>query len=188
MLIDRFLPAYDFHEYHQCTTPASPDRLYQAIWDMDMGRSPLVGFLLRLRELPWRLWHRDFKSKGLGRSMSDLMEMGFVNLGQDPPREFVFGLVGKFWDLNFDIPKITAAEFEDFAEPGYAKVAANIRIDPLGPDSCRLSTETRILCLGAGAKSSFRRYWFLIRPFSGLIRREWLRLIREEAEKERLKK
>jgi hypothetical protein len=37
-----------------------------------------------------------------------------------------------------------------------------------------LATETRVAALDDAARRSFARYWRLIRPFSGLIRRRWL--------------
>jgi hypothetical protein len=45
-----------------------------------------------------------------------------------------------------------------------------------------LSTETRVLATDAAARRRFRRYWLAIRPFSGLIRRVWLRAIKRRAE------
>ena len=59
----------------------------------------------------------------------------------------------------------------------------NFRIDP-SRGGCRLRTETRIDCVDAAALWRFRVYWTLVGPFSGLIRRDLLRLIRREAENE----
>jgi hypothetical protein len=132
--------------------------------------------LFRLRELPFRLRNRDFRSPGFGYTFADLLQLGFMDLGQDPPREFVIGLAGRFWGLNPDIVDLTADRFAGFRREGHAKVATNFLVTRRGSGFCLLSTETRILCLGPKALSSFRRYWTLIRPFSGLIRREWLRL------------
>jgi hypothetical protein len=39
---------------------------------------------------------------------------------------------------------------------------------------CILSTETRVLAVDAAALRAFRRYWLVVGPFSGLIRRRWL--------------
>jgi hypothetical protein len=38
-------------------------------------------------------------------------------------------------------------------------------------------TETRVLSQGRGARRIFRVYWLIVRPFSGLIRRRWLRAV-----------
>lgn len=45
-----------------------------------------------------------------------------------------------------------------------------------------VSTETRILCLTKRSKILFSVYWFFVKPFSGLIRLEMLRLIKKKAE------
>jgi hypothetical protein len=46
-----------------------------------------------------------------------------------------------------------------------------------------VSTETRVLCTDERSRRAFRRYWTLVRPFSGLTRIEMLRAIRREAER-----
>ena len=57
-----------------------------------------------------------------------------------------------------------------------AKMAFNFRLD-----GSTLSTETRVLLTDAASRRKFRAYWTLIRPFSGLIRRVWLRAIAHRA-------
>ena len=46
--------------------------------------------------------------------------------------------------------------------------------EPDGAGS-NLHTETRVLAADRRARRLFRAYWLVIRPFSGLIRRRWLR-------------
>lgn len=67
-------------------------------------------------------------------------------------------------------------DFRVFAEPGYAKMALNFAFD-----GDTLSTETRVLLTDEASRRAFRRYWLVIRPFSGLIRRLWLRGIDRRA-------
>ncbi len=50
-----------------------------------------------------------------------------------------------------------------------------------------LSTETRVHVADPPARRKFRRYWFVIRPFSGLIRILLLRAARRRAEAPRMK-
>jgi hypothetical protein len=182
MLLDRFMPVWHFAEYHQTIVKAPPGTVFRAVLEAELGRSPLVSLLFRLREIPWRLSRRDFSTKGLGSTLADLIELGFLPLAEEAPREFVFGLVGRFWTINNILVRIESDEFVSFDRPGYAKVAANLQVTPLAGYASRLSTETRIVCLDLAVKGRFRCYWTLIRPFSGLIRREWLRLARQEAE------
>lgn len=49
MLLDPCPPAWHFHEYHETLVAAGPEAVYQAMRELDAGRSPLVGPLLRLR-------------------------------------------------------------------------------------------------------------------------------------------
>jgi hypothetical protein len=45
-----------------------------------------------------------------------------------------------------------------------------------------LSTETRVQLTDDRSKRAFARYWLVVRPFSGVIRRFWLRAIARRAE------
>jgi hypothetical protein len=46
---------------------------------------------------------------------------------------------------------------------------------------CRVVTETRIVGTSPEATRAFLRYWRVIRPGSGAIRRSWLAAIRRRA-------
>lgn len=50
------------------------------------------------------------------------------------------------------------------------------------PAETRLLTETRISGTDVASTRSFRVYWMVIGPFSGLIRRETLHAIARDAE------
>ncbi len=183
MLLDQFMPAWHFRERHHTLVAAEPEQVYQAVAALEMDRSPLVSLLLRLRELPWRLRRQGFRRPDQGNTLQNLLKVGFILLADQPPQEMVLGLVGRFWTPAPELRRLKPGEFARFSQPGLAKVATNLLVEPLGPGQCRLSTETRVLCLGRRAKRGFRCYWLVIRPFSGLIRREWLRLLRQDAEK-----
>ena len=62
-------------------------------------------------------------------------------------------------------------------QPGYAKAAMSFLVRAEGTGS-RLITETRIHTTDPASGRSFRRYWRLVRPGSGLIRRSWLAAVR----------
>ena len=63
-----------------------------------------------------------------------------------------------------------------------AKAVGNFAFLPQEAETVRVTTETRVYCLGDTSRHNFRLYWLLIGPFSGLIRKEWLRLIKQRAE------
>ena len=64
------------------------------------------------------------------------------------------GLVGRFWTPSGGILHIRAEEFLDFNADGYAKTAANFRLQPLTNGGTRLTTETRIWCTSLGVECS----------------------------------
>ncbi len=53
------------------------------------------------------------------------------------------------------------------------RVAILFEAVPRPPDGSRLVTETRVADVDLG----FRMYWFVVGPFSALIRRRWLRAV-----------
>jgi hypothetical protein len=180
MLIDELLPGYDVIERHQVVVAAPAATVYRSVRDLDVGRLPAASLLMVLRGIPHFLTGTLRPTRHL--TVDDLLAFGFVVLADDPPRELVLGAVGRFWRPTSGMRTVTATEFRDFSEPGFARAAWNFRIDPR-PGGCVLATETRVQCIGAGARRWFRAYWTLIRPFSGLIRLEMLRLIRRDAER-----
>jgi hypothetical protein len=75
----------------------------------------------------------------------------------------------------------SAVAFLDFSEPGYAKAVFGFSTEPGPGGRTRLVTETRVTTTSESAYRSMRRYWPLIRPFSGLIRRALLAAVKREA-------
>jgi hypothetical protein len=53
----------------------------------------------------------------------------------------------------------------------------NFSFQEISPGQTRVGTETRIYCPTKKAKRKFSVYWFFVKPFSGLIRKELLRMI-----------
>lgn len=170
MLLDDYLSVWDVRARYAARMPASPERVYQTARNLDWSASPLVRALLKLR--------------GLGRitadsTMMSMQKLGFLFLDEDPGQELVLGAVGRFWLPSAGVRRISPKEFKSFATPGYAKVAFNFLAEPTQGGTL-LSTETRVQCIGPRARRYFRLYWSLIGPFSGLIRKEALRLVRRQ--------
>ena len=93
---------------------------------------------------------------------------GFAVL-QRSPTEVVIGTAGRPWR-----PRGRLVPFAD-AAPGMVRVATDLRAEPLPGGRSRLSTETRVAATDERSRRAFRRYWLLIGPWSGLVRRSWLR-------------
>lgn len=176
MLIEEFLPEYDFSERHEIDIRASAEKVYSAVDSVNLGESWIIWGLLSLR--------------GLGRSSSktltlrDMTKEGFAVLGENPNEEILLGLAGKFWTPTGCLQKIDAGNFREFQTKGFAKAAWNFSLTEVDDGKVQLSTETRVRCLGESSLSKFRFYWLFIKPFSGWIRTEMLRIIKQKAEKE----
>lgn len=171
LLIDNFLPQYQFSERHHTMVQAPLNRVYTSLTTCDMGRSKAIRTLFRLRGLP-----------GAELTIEGLKYTGFQILGSVPNREVVIGLIGRFWKRSGDMVTIPPEDFSDFNTPGYAKAALNFTIEPLSGNRVRLVTETRIFCNTKASRNLFRAYWTVIRPFSGWIRMEMLRLLKLDSE------
>ena len=181
-LIDEFMPEYDVSEYHETRIRAPIGKVYDSLRTVDLRTSFIVRLLLELRGLP-DLLSRHRRSRDHRLNIETLLKNGFVLLGENPPNEIAFGLAGRFWTAAGGRCRVKdAGEFRDFDHAGYAKAVWNFSLVEEGETSCRLATETRVRCLDYQSRRRFRLYWSVVGPFSGLIRREALRTIRNAAE------
>jgi hypothetical protein len=182
-LLDRVLPGYEFAERHARKVAAPPERALAAAKDATPAEMRFVRTLFALRSLPARLTRGRALSADPRRPLTmQMREFGFVVLAEDE-REVVLGYVGQPWRLaGGSRPRLrTAQEWLDFAEPGYVKAALSFSAVP-EESGTRLETETRIHATDAVSRRRFARYWRVIRPGSGLMRRSWLRAAKRRAE------
>jgi hypothetical protein len=183
-LLDEALPEYEFAEKHDTHVAAPPDRALAAAKAATPAEMRFVRTLFALRSLPARLIRRGRLPADPTRSLvAQMVEFGFVLLAEDD-QQVVFGYVGQPWRLaGGSMPHLrTAHEWLDFAEPGYVKAAMNFRVVPIGSASL-LETETRVHTTDPASRRRFARYWRVIRPGSGLVRRSWLGAARRRAER-----
>lgn len=94
----------------------------------------------------------------------------------EPERELVVGAVGKPWTPSGGL--VRGADVATFARPGFARMALNVTLD-----DGTLATETRVRCTDARSRLLFRLYWLVVKPFSVLVRAEWLRAVKRRAER-----
>ncbi len=180
MLIDRFLPKYDVIEHHETTVGAPVEVTYRAMKELDFAGSPVILLLLAVRGLPALFTGAVKPARRLG--LNEIVQSGFVVLEEEPDREIVLGVVGKFWRLTSGIHRIDAGEFVGFDTPGFAKGAWNFVVSERQGGGSTVVTETRVLCTDADARRKFTRYWRLVGPFSALIRRLLLHTIKRDAQ------
>jgi len=183
MLLDELIPQYDFNEVHSVRLSASPERALEAVKRVTPGEMPLVRLLFTVRSLPALLTGRPGLPTAKTQSLYEqMLDFGFVFLGEDPGREVACGMIGQMWKVRGAAPTIRdAREFVAFEEPGYAKVAMNFSVRPAEGATC-LRTETRVLITDDASRRGFGRYWQVILPGRAMIRRGWLRAGRRWAE------
>jgi hypothetical protein len=178
-VLDDFLPSYDVHEVHSVGTSASPAAVMEAIRAVTPLEVPVLVGLMAIRSVPALLRGRRLSIRG--RLLDGFRRGGFVDL-HEAPDELVFGAIGRFWQPSGGLRRIDAADFRDFAEPGFAKAAFNFQVERVDGHTV-LRTETRIATTDEHARRRFGRYWRVIYPGSALIRIAWLRAIRRRAER-----
>jgi hypothetical protein len=182
VLIDEFMPHFDVSERHHTLALASSDRTYQAARGLDLARSRVIRSLFAARGIP-RLIRGRGRSVSRTMTLDDLMAAGFVWLGEERGREFVLGLVGTFWKPSGGVRRIEPREFAAFEEPGQAKAVWNLRVIPDGDERTFVTTETRARVPDDASRQRFLLYWAAVGPFSALLRKQALALIKREAER-----
>jgi hypothetical protein len=154
--IDTFLPSYDFATRHSVPVSVSPAQADRALREVTFNEVPLVRGLLFLRGLGA---HRA------GDTVLETMVPGATVLENVPGEGIVLSLTGQFWRLRgggSEAPGTAAIEFRSVAGS--------------------LTTETRVRVADPVSRRKFVRYWRVVRPFSGLIRRRLLRAAKRRAE------
>jgi hypothetical protein len=158
------LPVYHHGERHTIHVEATPERALAAARETTLAELPLVRVLSRLRGL----------RPGRGEIWNQFLRAGFQPFGAD-----TLVLVGRPWTRRGERRRVD--DFLAFAEPGWAKMALDVRALPEGRGA-RLETETRVYLTDRAARRRFAAYWLVVRPFSGLTRRSWLRAAKRRAE------
>lgn len=160
--IDQFAPAWQFHESHVVRTDVPCAKTWAAI------KAVTAGEIRLFRTLTWirRLGRPGPESILNAPDRTPILEVatrsGFRLLAEDVEREIVIGTIV--------IP------------PARARAFMNFRVTDVGSGSCLVTTETRVYATDAPARRRFAMYWRVIYPGSALIRRMWLRAVRERAE------
>jgi hypothetical protein len=161
-LLSDVLPRWDVRKRHAIELQATPERVWSALGDTTLGEMPIARMLFRLRGLP----------SASDRGLLDLE--GFQRIAEEPGRELVVGAVGRPWIVTEHLRR--DADVRTFSEPGYAKLALNVTYD-----GHTLATETRVQLTDARSRLWFKLYWLVVGPFSGLVRKAWLRAIARRA-------
>ena len=154
--LDDALPQFDVNEIHSISLACGPEEALRRA--------------LAAPAAPDRLTAALFRARGLRRdtTIEELFDRtGFETITRSPT-EVVFAASGTPWRACGGLRPFRAGD------TGTIRVATDFRADAVA-GGCVLSTETRVHALDDAAERAFRRYWLVVGPFSGLIRRRWLR-------------
>jgi len=183
--LDALLPRYDFTEGHARVIRREPRAVYDAFKALTLRELPVSGLLFAVRSLPARLaGSAGLPSPSGVPLLEQFLDLGFVLLADAPGEELAAGVIGQMWRRGGRtvIPHDRQA-FVAFAEPGFVKAVLTFRFVDQADGATLVETETRVAATDPTARRGFGRYWLLIRVFSGLIRRDWLRAVARHVER-----
>lgn len=183
--LDALLPRYDFIERHARVIGREPRAVYDAFKALTLREMPVSGLLFAVRSLPARLaGRRALPSPSGVPLLEQFLDRGFVLLADIPGEELAAGVIAQMWRRNGRtvIPR-DRQEFVAFAEPGFVKAALTFCFIEQTDGTTLTETETRVAATDPRTRRAFARYWLLIRGFSGLIRRDWLRATAHRAKR-----
>ena len=183
MLIESFAPHPDAVATHKIEIAASREVVYRALWTADLGGSPVIKGLMTLRSFPQIVLQRGHRSLPRQKvTLHSLIAAGFGRLAEEPGREIVLGVAGRFWRPTGNILPFNQENFSGPVPPGLARAVWNFTVDEVSAGRTLLSTETRVVCGDSVSRWKFRGYWLIVRPLSGLIRIIMLRTVRRASE------
>ena len=189
MLLDRLMPRYDATRVDHRVVDGSPDRVYQAALHANFAEAFTDSRLARALVAVRSLIERGVGVLGPGpaeRERSPVTDMTlagmtsrgqYVLLGEDPPREIAFGMIGRFWAGETRWEEFDASEFESVTRPGLARIACNLSLRPYGAGRTLVSYETRTQATDERARRAFLRYWRVAGPLAGVVLRAQLGVI-----------
>ncbi len=182
--LDRFFPAYQFHEFHSMRIAAPLERVYRAVKDVSADEIFLFGTLVWIRRLG-RPGPESILNPPPGKPLLEVAsKTSFLTLADEPNREIVLGTLVAAPPGWRPAARPTAENYLNFLRsqpPGFAFAGINFRLQDCGPDCTLLTTETRVFASDAPVRRRFARYWRVIYPGSAFIRRMWLRAIAKRA-------
>jgi hypothetical protein len=178
--LDTLIPEPRLREVDRVDLAAPVDVAWRLARGVDLAQSPLAQVLFAIRTIPERLRCRATRASMRIDDLAGDEGPGFRLLGESEG-EVVVGAIGKVWRL--DIPFVDvhgAEEFQQFKEPGFAKVAWALRARSTGESRSRIEVEVRVSTTDDDSWRKFRRYFRFIGPASRWIRRSTLAALARE--------
>ena len=161
-MLDEQLRTYHFAEHHDTRVHSTPAKIFEAIRQVTAAEIRYFELLTSIRNPRFGKAEESILAAPADKPiLAVALTGGFTVLGERPSEEIVIGVRVR--------PDVSAA--------------MNFAVSPEADGWVRLSTETRVFAATPAALRGFTVYWRLIYPGSALIRVEWLRAIKNRAER-----
>lgn len=178
--LDELLPTWHWRKRHTIIVERPVDEVFATTGQ------------LTLDDLPVGPWARRPRGGRPVRVLDDLLRQGFRLFTDDPPRAYVLGRLGRFWNryerlVAPDAARNDPAWFGRFDQPGFAKAALALSCTPVpgaGVDgradaATLLVGETRILATDERTHEEFNRHWLVSSWADPHAHEELLRAVRQ---------
>ncbi|MFA5909205.1 MAG: hypothetical protein WC815_10545 [Vicinamibacterales bacterium] len=180
LLLDRFIPSPEVVEHHRVRISAPADVVMSTARSLELLHSRMIRAIFKVRELA--LGGHPDERRHPSALLPQMQSIGWVILAERAGREVVLGAVTRPWDAAPTFRPVPAAEFAEFREPGYVKIAWTLRADPISDTESMFHTETRVASTDVESRKRFRRYWSYVAPGVELIRLAMLAPLKKAAE------
>ncbi|HYS52388.1 MAG TPA: hypothetical protein VER58_01325 [Thermoanaerobaculia bacterium] len=160
--LDEAMPAWQFNERHEMHVNAPPQKVFDSIRPVTAGEIRYFRTLIAIRRLGRPLPPSILNAPENEPLLDLATRTSFRYVADDRPHEIVVETI--------------------VVRPHAVVATMNFLVTPEGNGSL-LSTETRVYANSDSARRRFALYWRIIHPGSDIIRRSWLRAIKERAEK-----
>jgi len=178
--LDEIMPDYQFSETHSARIHARPEQVMQAVRESTFGDMKSLATLLKVRAAALRAPSHESDGFSQDKRILDLFSAsGYITGGSD--RE-ILSCGGANVRAQYILRPNTLREFAEYHEPGAVKMAFDFHVEDAGGGWSTLTAETRVLATDDLTCRGMGRYWRLIVPGSGLLRRQWLDGIKRRAE------
>jgi hypothetical protein len=181
--LDDWMPRWQVGERHTIRVAAGPDKVFAAIHAVRANEIFLFRTLTAIRRCG-NPGPESILNAPEEKSILDVAtETSFLLLADETPRELVIGtVIAAPASARAPGRRLTPELFHKELPPGFALATMNFFIEPDNHGGSTISTETRIFSNSSSALRRFVVYWRVIHPGSDIIRRMWLRAIKQRAE------
>ena len=170
-VLSKYLPRYQWRTRASLHVNAGQVAAFDALIHANI-RHPLVGAMLRLRGLRPRGSVRQF-----------FVQYGFLILEEQRPLRLVVGLISRPWCWSGGAVDVKSREeWLQNRAPSHVKIVSIFGARMVDDRTTQLFTETRVWAECPETRWKFAAYWFVVKPFSQMIRCIWLREAKKRAE------